>query len=105
MLDKCAEGNREKQTTRKKSTNDQGNSTATHVEMWRERQGRTPDGGRQEGTRETIQHMRMGEGTYTPIRSQAGVLMLHNRADRVLVRQLCKSTSNSYCLFGVKPSF
>ena len=36
------------------STNDQGNSTATHAEMWRERQGRTPDGGRQEGTRETV---------------------------------------------------
>ena len=44
---------------RKQSTTDQGNDAETHVEMWRERQGRTLDGGRQEGTREAEQHVRM----------------------------------------------
>ena len=66
MSDKCAEENREKQTTRKQSTDDQGNGTATHVNIWKVRQDRTPDGGRQEGTRETVQHIRIWEGRYTP---------------------------------------
>ena len=35
MSDKCAEENREKQTTRKQSTDDQGNGTATHVNIWK----------------------------------------------------------------------
>ena len=50
---------------RSQSTSDQGNGTVTHVEMWKERQGRTPDKGRREGTGETKQHVRMWERRYT----------------------------------------
>ena len=51
---------------RSQSTSDQGNGTVTHIEMWKEKQGRTTDKGQRERTIETEQRVRMCEERHTP---------------------------------------
>ena len=48
------------------SAGDQENDTVIHVETWKERQGSTTDKGQREGTTETERHVIMWEGRHTP---------------------------------------
>ena len=50
---------------RSQSTSEQGNGTVSHIEMWKERQGGTTDEGQRERTRETEHHVRMWEMRHT----------------------------------------